>query len=412
MPYASKASELAEFQCMLIGSWSNEPSKLDAASRQKLFHKRQPDGAEVPLSYNVMPLPQVDPQGPRNATGKYGGFILKNFAFTETIRFNGAHASNDPQHDDPAALAVVAGAPNRGGSYTQFAHAVFYDQQVQFAEGPANGSIVHVENGAWLHLGSRPQLGGPYDKGPAAKDGQVLRQPPYVTIAKQIAVPHGNSILALGSVDLYDGDKFNDRLDGLGSNTVIPRAPIIPDAPVPYPAPADISTIPFQDPYATPLATLPDDFENPSAVWALNPNRPLQLAIAAIEPQAHIHWRVTTNPLFGGDGVVTNIPFEERKSKVTEYWADYWLLQSKETCDKKDYTFDYLAYSQTILMEMEIFVGNPGDSLYDPDNFRKYVFPHVTTNTVKRIGKTPTEGRTETEEGFSGPKPAAAAKAK
>jgi hypothetical protein len=261
-----------------------------------------------------------------------------------------------------------------------------------------------------LHLGSREQRAGPYGKRPTAKDGQVLRQPPYVTIAKQIAVPHGNSILALGRVDLYDGDKFNDRLDGIGSNTIIPGAPIIPDAPVPYPAPADITTKPFQDPYPTPLTQLPDDFENPSPVWTLNPNRPLQLAVEAIEPQAHIHWRVTTNRLFGGDGVVTNIPFEERKSKVTEYWADYWLLQSKETCEKKEYVFDYLAYSQTILMEMEICVGAPGGSVYDPDNFRKFVFPHVTTNTVKRIGKTPTEGREETETGFSGTKSASGAK--
>ena len=411
MPYAGKPSELAEFQCLLIGSWSNEYEKLNKSDRAKLFQKR--DNKTLPLSYNVMPLPQVDEQTPRNiSSGKYGGFILKNFAFTETIRFNGAVKSNDAQHSDPAALAVVAGAPNRGGGYTQFAHAVFYDQQVKFAEGPAEGEIVHVENGAWLHLGSREQHGGPYGKGSPAQNGLALRQPPYITIAKQIAVPHGNSVLALGSVDLYDLDKFNANPDGLGSNTVIPGSPIIPDAPVPYPAPAEITTNPdYQDPYATPLTQLPKDFENPSPEWTLNPNRPLQLAIAAIEPQAHIHWRVTTNPLFGGDGVVTNIPFEERKSKVTEYWADYWLLQSKETCDDKEYAFDYLAYTQTILMEMEIFVGPPGGSLHDPNNFRKYVFPHVTSNTVRRIGKTPTEGRMQTEEGFSGA-PSARAKGK
>jgi hypothetical protein len=407
MPQASKSYDsknnaelIAHFQCLLIGTWVND---------EELYW------GERPLSYNVMPLPQVDPQatrppdGPSNAPFKYGGFILKNFSFTETIRFNGSAVDGDlPDHTDPQALAVIAVAPNRGGAYTQFAHAVFYDQQVRFAEGPAAGTIVHVENGAWLHLGSREQLTGPYNMGPAIADGQVQRQPPYITIAKQIAVPHGNSVLALGSVDLYDKDKFHDDFEGLESNTIIPGAPVIPDAPVPYPQradastdsqiykfmsvigasePPDIATAPQTDPYARELAAN-DDFENPKVEWALNPNVPLQIAIEKIKPTAHIHWRVTTDPLFGGEGVVTNIPFENRKSRVTEYWADYWLL----TTDKyptRSSTFDYLAYSQTILMEMDI-------SLDGGETYRRYVFPHVTTNTVKKVPGTPTEARQKT----------------
>ncbi len=224
----------------------------------------------------------------------------------------------------------------------------------------------------------------------------MLRQPPYVTIAKQIAVPHGNSVLALGSVDLYDRNNYHDDPAGLKANTIIPGAPVIPDAPVPYPQlaetcrrmpysePDDITTDPQTDPYVKDLSN-PADYENPNTIWTLNPNYPLQLAIDKIKPTAHIHWRVTTNPLFGGDGVVTNIPFEERKSKVTEYWADYWLLST----DKEYKKFDYLAYSQTILMEMDI-------SLNDGKTYDRYVFPHVTTNTVKKVAGTPTEARDKT----------------
>ncbi len=67
-----------------------------------------------------------------------------------------------------------------------------------------------------------------------------------------------------------------------------------------------------------------------------------------------------------GTGVVTNIPFEQRRAKVTEYRAEYWLLSTNG-----GKTFDYLAYNQLIEMQIPI-LGEP------------YVFPHVTANTVKR----------------------------
>jgi len=381
MPCAIRSDELALFQCLLIGTWENDP---------KLTEKKRP------LAYNVMPLPQNEAQPHRPAgtpLPKYGGFILKNFTFTETIRFNGTAKKKDsPLHQDPGAVAVVAGAPNRGGTYTQFAHAVFYEQQVRFAEGPQgprkghpHGDIVHLENGAWLHLGSRHQDRGPY--GPETVKGQVLDQPPYITIAKQIAVPHGNSVLALGSVDLFDKDHYKGSASGIQANTIIPGAPIIPDAPVPYPIDSDIATKPYYDPYAKKLSAA-NDYENPSVEWTLNPNYPLQRALEIIKPKFHIHFRVTTNPLFGGDGVVTNIPFENRKSKVTEYWADYWLL-STDPKAPRSMKFDYLMYNQTILMEMKIS--------HDKGKTEKtYTFPHVTCNTVKKVPGTPTEARKAT----------------
>jgi hypothetical protein len=382
MPNATHAAKLADFQCRLIGTWSNDDELRDSET-------------SLPLSFNVMPLPQQDPQPHRPDHPhhhKYGGFILKNFTFTETIRFNGSAKPDDPaEHRDPAALAVIAGAPNRGGTYTQFAHAVFYDQQVQFAEGPQGpkpgkpiGDIVHVENGAWLHFDSIRQSLGPYEPDSHVRHvkGQVLPQPPYITVAKQIAVPHGNSVLALGSVDIYGEDEHHKPL------TILPGRPVIADAFVPYPEPADITVAPQIDPYKT-LLNDNDDYENPNVEWTWNANKPLQLALDIINPQSHIHWRVTTRPLFGGDGSVTNIPFEEKRSKVTEYWADYWLL-SKDPFDAEDKTFDYLAYTQTILMEM--IISRDGGKTYD-----LYVFPHVTSNTVRKLPGSPSDARRATE---------------
>ncbi|MGH3170501.1 MAG: heme-binding protein, partial [Trebonia sp.] len=359
MPTSVPSADLAEFQQLLIGTWQN----VDELTQ---------DGK--PLSFNVMPLPQ-DAQQPgrpsESGASDYGGFILKNFAFTETIRFNGTTCQSDPpDRQDPGALAVPVSAPNRGGTYTQAANALFYEQQVRFAEGPDQGKVVHIENGAWLHLGSQAQDTGPYNQDPAPPGAQVLPQPPSMTIAKQVSVPHGNSILALGSVDVNDRGTFGTDPSGLTVNTVFEREVTIPDAQVPYPEPSNIVVPPFYNPYAATL-TGTDDFENPDVKSSLNPNYPLQLALEKIKPRAFIHWRVTTEPLFGGAGVVTNIPFEQRRSDVTEYTADYWLL-SKDRNASESRRFDYLLYTQVILLRILVSTNDGGVT-------KEYVFPHVTS---------------------------------
>lgn len=376
MPKQADTTSLAEFQQLLIGTWEND-RELSQNGR--------------PLSFNVMPLPQDAEQPGRPlepGASEYGGFILKNFSFVETIRFNGTAAKSDsPGEQDPGAVAVAASAPNRGGTYTQSAHAVFYEQQVRFAEGPDQGQIIHIENGAWIHLGSQAQNIGPYTDGPAIPGGQVLEQPPNLTVAKQIAVPHGNSVLALGSVDLNDRARFDMDEGGLTANTVFSGEPDIPDAPVPRPQPVNIATAPFYDPYSAVL-TGSGDFENPDVNLTRNPNYPLQRAIEIIQPRAFIHWRVTTRPLFGGTGVVTNIPFEQRRSEVTEYTADYWLL-SKDRNAKESRRFDYLMYTQSILLK--ILISTDGGKTN-----AEYTFPHITSNTVKKVPGNPTEARSET----------------
>ncbi|HTV81016.1 MAG TPA: hypothetical protein VME18_00065 [Acidobacteriaceae bacterium] len=205
-------------------------------------------------------------------------------------------------------------------------------------------------------------------------------------------MPHGNSVLALGSVDLNDGDDFDGSLDGLNANPILAGAPAIPDGPVPYPRPADIATPDYLDVYATLLNT-PADYENPNPIWARNPSRPLQLAMQKLVPKCFIHWNVTTLPLPGGKGSVTNVPFEQRKSKVTDYWADYWLLSQEPYVKGGPLpNFNCLAYTQTIMMEMTISVDKGKES-------RKFIFPHVTCNTVKKLPGTPSQARNQYQNG-------------
>lgn len=354
MPSLAPINILAEFQQQLVGDWRN----LDFGQNA---HGVAVGGEEHPLSYNIMPLPQTsDPDG----------YILKNFKYHERLHFN--NDQNGPT------LAVAARAPNRGGQVNQDARASFYEQQVIFAEGPGAGTVVHVENGAWLWLPRYIQQPGPYPANPPGDlVSNALQQPSDMTVAKQISVPHGNSILALGNFDTVPGPNGAGAWNGTSR---INGSPVIPDGASPYPAPAVPVPIPDGDPipavlqsilnaderYAT-LRADPNDYENPHPQLTQYPNKPLQEAVAIIQPDSFMHWRVTTRPLMGGKGVVTNIPFEREVSRVKDYFADYWLLFK----DGKK----YLAYTQTIILVLRIPVA-------DTYRVKEYLFPHITCNTV------------------------------
>ncbi len=316
--YAMNVKDLHVIQRLLAGTWSNE-----GVGRK--------DG--TPYSYNVMPLPQKDAEP--LYTGEHRGYILKNFRYTETISF---HAGKDvPEGGD--IVAIPAAAPNRGFTERQVPEALFYDQIVKFAEGPAAGKEVHIENGAWLYL--------PYHeivKGPFPSEGARLPQPEGTpSYAKQISVPHGNSILALG--------EYNGLFNG---------APVIPQG---SGLPTEIDVTRFR----TKLDNS-NDYENPHLPETNDPISPLREAISALNPTSYHHVSFSTrNESRGITGVVTNIPFEERMASASDYEAQYWLFST----DKGSEQFDYMAYFQNITLRLRIEEID-------------VLFPHVTSNVIKR----------------------------
>lgn len=101
MPSPAPISILSPFQQQLVGNWMNQNFGNDDQGKPV-------GGPSNPLSYNIMPLPQIsDPDG----------YILKNFRYYEKLHFN----------DDQSftTLAITARAPNRGGQVNQDARAVF-----------------------------------------------------------------------------------------------------------------------------------------------------------------------------------------------------------------------------------------------------------------------------------------------
>jgi len=347
MPSKAPIPGVTRFQRELIGCWKNLPfGKCDGV---------EVGGEDKPLSYNIMPIPD---------TSDENGYILKNFRYHERL-----HVNDDKQD---ATLAISACAPNRGGQITQIPHAIFYEQQVRFAEGPAKNDVVHVENGTWLWLPRFAQQQGPYPEGAPTPVIPSLQQPAEILIAKQIAIPHGNSVLALGSVDT--APNCDCCADPNGSQ-VLAGKPIIPDGDSPFPFPEKPEPLETGKPfppelndalnankrYSTPLTGPGRNFQNPHPPYTLCPNLPVQQAMCVIEPEKYMHWHVTTLERVHGKGCVIDIPFELRVADVTAYIADYWLLF--KGCDK------YLAYTQTILMRLNL-------------NGTRYIFPHITCNTL------------------------------
>lgn len=322
MPRQVQTEELSVFQQQLMGTWTNQ--NLPGTEK---------GGESSPYSYNVMVLPQASPQSETQDLG----YILKNFTYYETIVFNGQEA-----------VAVPGAAPNRGGTYQQTPYVLFYDQQVRFAEGPSAGAIVHLENGAWLHLRSEAQQIGPYPyppNDPRIEPGDPEPQPANRTLCKQASIPHGVSVLALGSFSVNSG------------------SPTIPDAPSVLPQPAGLSTAPYTETLAT-----PDNYQNPQPELTSDIANPLQQAImdlaAAGRPvQSYIHCSVASD----NGGTVVNIPFEHRMAALVGYEAEYWLL----SCDAGE-SYDILAYTQTI--ELAIPIGGT-----------TYTFAHPTANVVTRV---------------------------
>lgn len=293
----------------LIGTWTNQ--NLPGTQR---------GGPQAPYSYNVMPLPQKDPSSPV-------GYILKNFSYYEELSFTAIHGN----------------APNRGGIGQQVAYTLFYEQRVYFAEGPNKDALVHAENGSLLYLLDTTQPLGPYGNGDLPGLGNQVVQnsvPPTqaFNLVKQVAVPHGNSILALGGYTATGN-----------TGTGVPQIPPV------SPLPRGVSDQPYG---------VNDPVTNPQPALTANPNQALINALAARPCTNFLHLGLST---VNGKGTVSNIGFEQQHANVSRYDFDYWL----ESFDGTD-RYTQLQYTQTITLQI-------------PINGQVIAFPHITVNTLTRV---------------------------
>ncbi|PKG58085.1 MULTISPECIES: heme-binding protein [unclassified Shewanella] len=263
--------------------------------------------------FNVMPIPQVTAPN---------GFILKNFNYYEVITFS----------------AISGKVANRGGQYEQDSYTLFYEQRVFFADGPQMDDLVHAENGSWLHQVSAQQgqnevNTAPFIPTPPAPN-PIPTQNPLTEIVKQVSVPHGNSILALGGV------------------TRSYCAPTIPVA----------NCLPIAAPDAFSAAYGPNIATNPS----INPNAVLDSALLKLADKG-VSVASTTALTVDSDnhGAIANTPFMKSHSDVSRFTTTYWI-EHLSTGHLQ------LQYTQNITLDLPV-----GD--------KTYKFPHITANTLTKV---------------------------
>lgn len=294
----------------LVGNWTSIP--------------------EGTYAYNVMPLPEDSHEDL---------FILKNFAYSEEMTF----------------AKIPGTAPNRGGGFTQVANTLFYEQRVYFSPGgivPANAehTLVHAENGSWLYLNITNQQEGAFPDKDSPNvplpDGvpALPVQPAQKEICKQMSVPHGNSILAVGSVET-----------GKGKPTI-----------------KQVNTIPMYNgaPYGVSqygASKIVDGVEtNPN----INPNIKLvdYLNSAGVTVTDYIHYHVNAP-----ESEITNISFETKHAKVSAYDQDIWILNPSSAQP-------IMMYSQNITLDLDLVSSASTESIV-------VRFPHITCNVLTSVAQ-------------------------
>lgn len=302
--------------------------------------------ADTPTGYNVMPLPAGNRQ--MQTPSSDDDWISKNFYYYEEMTFT-----------------APGEAPNRGQLFQQGCYGLTYEQRVYFAPNTpgagdlayqpavaagAENTLVHYENGLWLHTQFEAQPAAAYGAAlpyppidPTTNKPIPTPTPPANPIVKQVSVPHGNSIMALGSFKSYDGLPTHDVTPPL-----VPPFSISPSTPVPAAA------------LAAEVATL-----------------------AAITTNTYKTTQLTVSTDTGTGGSVTNIPFEVGNADVSGYEMDMWIIDIYDAQDPTTLTGTVLQYQQKIPMIFSITqTPTPGGK---GDEGAKEVFYHVTANTLTKV---------------------------
>ena len=281
--------------------------------------------AQNPTGYNVMPVPAGNVQG--KPAGQ-NDFQSKNFYYFEEMTFT-----------------APGEAPNRGQDFQQGSYALTYEQRVYFApetgvgglpEQPAvplanQNTLVHFENGLWLNLNFEAQPQGAY--APPKLTPPTVTQPQDRAICKQVSIPHGNSIQAVGSARTYAG-------------------------------PPTFDTSP---PNEKPFNIAGEEIHNPAIVLQE------QLALMPKVVQT-TELKVATDPRIGGSS--SNILFERGNAEVSGYVMTLWIL------DLEDGSV-VLQYQQIIPMKFYITTSPMPDGTGGVGT--PTTFFHITANTLVKV---------------------------
>ncbi len=221
--------------------------------------------------------------------------------------------------------------------------------QPEVAPDKENG-LVHYENGLWLHTQFEAQPEGAYGStlpyppiDPNTQQPISTPTPPTNPIVKQVSVPHGNSILALGTVTNIAGLPEHDT-------SPLNERPFSLDSSIPNPA-----------------LVLQAEVER----LADMPGKTFKTTLLS----------VSTDAATGGS--VTNIPFEVGNADVSGYSMDLWIIEVFDSANATTPSSTILQYLQKIPMKFFITQSpTPGGK---GGEGQQETFQHITANTLVKV---------------------------
>ncbi len=227
---------------------------------------------------------------------------------------------------------IGAPVPNRGGPAGEmFITGLMYEMRI--ADLVTNEPL-HLETGMWLNL--------------ADVEGGT---PPEQPIVRSASIPHGDSVLALGTSSESAGPP------DIQLPSAVPDAG--PEAPLGY---ADAWQVQIQSPCDPAVKFSP-----------AHPNQVLKDALVGLNVVETTTLSVSTDD---GGGIL-NIPFVDANANATQFACDYWIetIEATPPSGGSPNLVQQLQYSQQTNIEFLPQFGNPEQLI---------MWPHVNVNTLRK----------------------------
>jgi hypothetical protein len=249
--------------------------------------------------------------------------------------------------------------PNRGiapenGHADQLLDALDYEQsirQLAAVDFPATGlageanADIHHEPGLLLRM---------LNHIPVADDGSLL------PLARLATIPHGNSVLALGSVTVKNGPPS------------IPVASAIPQR-----VDANLLTNPYLGPYKnfedSPFFGTVQSTGGFPGFFPTDANAILRFALDQIPVQQVIKTTTIHFDTRFNSGGIANVPFLSREANAAEMQSTFWVMDIASPNASGSAT-RLLMYSQTVMLDFFASPTFPGARIR---------WPHISINTLE-----------------------------
>lgn len=257
-------------------------------------------------------------------TGKQGWNLI---AVPKPDDTNGFTLLVRPYHETIVFTPLGVLVPDRGASEILNIYGLEYSLKVSDA---LTTQPLHLENGMWLYT----------------NDPQSPQAP---TVVRHATVPHGNSVLALGTSQQADGPPNIPEMDAF-----------------PIGNPFDPPMNGYTDPYMFPP---PPKVPGQPPFSTKDPNEVLRATIKDQNILSTLTLSVSTQAAGGGGGIL-NIPFIQQNANATAFDATFWLetVNDQETGEP----YAQLQYSQQT--NLEFIKRGDGQGLI--------TWPHVNVNTL------------------------------